>query len=532
MSSVAVAHEIAGNAAHAFVNGMISISRWFPVSVAGWLFLWGAARLPAESVAFTTTASGLQYAITTPGKGPQPKPGQVVIAHYVGTLADGTVFDSSRARNTPYAFTLGRKQVIPGWDEGFARLHVGDKAVLIVPPRLGYGAQARGAIPANATLRFEVELVAIKGQALADVLQETIDTAGLAAAQEKFSTLRTTQFAGLHVDESQLNGLGYRYLGRAGKLPEALAVLKWNVDLFPQSGNVYDSYGEACVKKGDRAAAIASYAKAVELDPSNKNAAKFLAELQATPDRPGTLVQMQARMQLDEGMNAAYEAAEKGGYDVPALKAKIVAFLEKYPDDRTAAAIVGNFFYYAESADLRSAMTEWKAFAQHPNAEVRELAAQKLALAKLLEAPLDLKFTAADGRQVDVAALRGKVVLVDFWATWCGPCIEEIPNVVATYDRFHGQGFEIVGISFDQAPDATKPAKRQRTAAQVLAFTKEHRMPWPQYYDGTYWKNPLGERYGIRAIPAMFLLDKKGIVISTNARGPKLAQEVQRLLAQ
>jgi thiol-disulfide isomerase/thioredoxin len=120
---------------------------------------------------------------------------------------------------------------------------------------------------------------------------------------------------------------------------------------------------------------------------------------------------------------------------------------------------------------------------------------------------------------------------VDFWATWCGPCREEIPNVVATYEKYHTDGFEIVGISFEQAPDAAKPAKRQKTAAEMLAFTQENRMPWPQYYDGTYWENPYGKKFGIRGIPAMFLLDREGKVVSTNARGPKLEQEVKRLLA-
>jgi thiol-disulfide isomerase/thioredoxin len=491
-----------------------------------------AGLLRAEnSPPLTTTSSGLQYAITAHGSGPQPQAGEVVIAHYTGTLPDGTVFDTTRKDGKPFAFTLGRKQVIKGWDEGFALLHVGDKAVLVIPPGLAYGDEARGPIPASSTLRFEVELVELKGRALADVLQETIDTAGLDATKQKFAELKAGRFAGLHVDEGQLNGLGYRYLGKAGKLPEALAVLQWNVELFPDSGNVYDSYGEALVKNGDRAGALASYGKAVALDPTNKNAAKFLAELTATPDAPGALGQMQARLQLDEAMNAAYDAADAKGYDVPALKAKVVAFLDKYPDDRTAATIVGNFFYYAESASLPEAMAEWRAFAASPNAKVRELAAQKLELAELLKSPLELKFTAADGRAVDVAALRGKVVLVDFWATWCGPCREEIPNVVATYEKYHAQGFEIVGISFEQAPDASNPAKRQKTAAQMLAFTRENRMPWPQYYDGTYWENPYGKKFGIRGIPAMFLLDRAGKVVSTNARGAKLEQEVQRLLA-
>lgn len=506
---------------------MFSQAKW------GVLFVFGLVTLlRAGTPSLITTDSGLQYAIVTRGAGAQPQAGQVVIAHYTGTLSDGTVFDTTHQDGKPFAFTLGRKQVIKGWDEGFALLHVGDKAVFVIPPGLAYGDQQRGSIPANSTLRFEVELVEIKGRALADLLQETIDTTGLEAAKQKFAEAKAGGFTGLFVDEGQLNGLGYRYLGKAGKLPEALAVLHWNVELFPESGNVHDSYGEALVKNGDRAGALASYTKALELDPKNKNAERFLAELKATSDEPGALAQMQARMQLDEAMNAAFEAEETKGYDVPALKAKVTAFLDQYPDDRTAANIVGNFFYYAESAGLQEAMAEWQAFAASPNAKVRELAAEKLQLAELLKAPLEMKFTAADGRAVDLAALRGKVVLVDFWATWCPPCREEIPNLVATYEKYHAQGFEIVGISFEQAPDATNPARRQKTGEQMLAFTRENRMPWPQYYDGTYWENPYGRKYGIRGIPAMFLVDKDGRVVSTNARGKKLESEVKRLLAK
>ena len=81
-------------------------------------------------------------------------------------------------------------------------------------------------------------------------------------------------------------------------------------------------------------------------------------------------------------------------------------------------------------------------------------------------------------------------------------------------------------------PDPAKPSPKQKTAEGVLAFTNENKMPWPQYYDGQHWNNPYGKQYGIQGIPAMFLLDKRGLIISTNARGPKLAQEIQRLLKE
>src|SRR6266852_540307 len=95
----------------------------------------------AEVSGPTTTSSGLQYIVTGHGAGPLAKEGQVVIVHYTGTLTDGSVFDSSREHNQPFAFTLGKKHVIKGWDEAFALMHVGDKATLVVPPELAYGAR-------------------------------------------------------------------------------------------------------------------------------------------------------------------------------------------------------------------------------------------------------------------------------------------------------------------------------------------------------------------------------------------------------
>lgn len=117
-----------------------------------------------KSAAAITTASGLTYLITNKGAGRQPQIGETVVVHYTGTLTSGVKFDSSRDRGEPIAFKLGAGRVIKGWDEGIAKLRVGDQAILVIPSNLGYGARGtdNGEIPPNATLIFIVELVNIE----------------------------------------------------------------------------------------------------------------------------------------------------------------------------------------------------------------------------------------------------------------------------------------------------------------------------------------------------------------------------------
>ena len=128
-----------------------------------------------EEMSYTKTGSGLEYMITEQGKGELATAGSRVKVHYTGKLEDGTQFDSSVDRGEPFTFELGAGMVIKGWDEGFSLLHIGDKAVLKIPPHLGYGERgAGGVIPPNATLIFEVELLEI----LPVVKVEKFDTKG------------------------------------------------------------------------------------------------------------------------------------------------------------------------------------------------------------------------------------------------------------------------------------------------------------------------------------------------------------------
>ncbi len=122
-------------------------------------------KIDEISEGFETTPSGLRIKITERSESDEmPEIGENVSVHYTGTFVDGKKFDSSVDRGEPITFRLGVGQVIKGWDEGIRMMHVGDKARLVIPPNLAYGAQPRGPIPANSWLIFDVELVEIKGE--------------------------------------------------------------------------------------------------------------------------------------------------------------------------------------------------------------------------------------------------------------------------------------------------------------------------------------------------------------------------------
>jgi len=118
------------------------------------------------------------------------------------------------------------------------------------------------------------------------------------------------------------------------------------------------------------------------------------------------------------------------------------------------------------------------------------------------------------GKPLSIAGLKGKVVLIDFWATWCGPCIAELPNVLKAYEKHRDSGFEIIGISLD------------KDEAKLTTFLKEKGMTWPQHFDGKGWQNKLAVKYGVNSIPATYLLDKEGKIIAKDLRGEALEKAV------
>lgn len=133
--------------------------------------------------------------------------------------------------------------------------------------------------------------------------------------------------------------------------------------------------------------------------------------------------------------------------------------------------------------------------------------------------PLSLAFTATDGARIDLANYRGKVVLLQFWATWCPPCRAEMPMVQRVYATLHPKGFEILGISLDNDRDA------------LNGYLREHGIAWQQYFDGKMWENAVAARFGITAVPQLFLIDKHGRLRDL-APDLELEERAQSLLAE
>jgi peroxiredoxin len=124
-----------------------------------------------------------------------------------------------------------------------------------------------------------------------------------------------------------------------------------------------------------------------------------------------------------------------------------------------------------------------------------------------------------DGNPIAISSFRGKYLLIDFWASWCGPCRRENPNVVTVYNDFNDKGFEIIGVSLD------------RDREKWLGAIESDHLTWPHVSDLQYWDSAAGKLYGINSIPANVLVDRGGIIVARNLHGDDLRKKLQELYA-
>lgn len=228
-----------------------------------------------------------------------------------------------------------------------------------------------------------------------------------------------------------------------------------------------------------------------------------------------------------------------GDATVQALAPELKRFdelLEKYSDQKTddvaQIALMQAMLHLQVFDDYETGATLLKALqAKFPEtqiaariapllAELEPLLAARKVSAALKPGAVFPAFAEQDmnGKPLALADYKGKVVLIDFWATWCGPCFGELPNVIAAYEKYHAKGFEIIGISLDDNRGALE------------SFLKEKNMTWAQHFDGQGWKNKLAKQYGISSIPATFLVDREGRIVATDLRGADLENQLAQML--
>lgn len=260
-----------------------------------------------------------------------------------------------------------------------------------------------------------------------------------------------------------------------------------------------------------------------------KRAPKIIAQMQIDPEVKELVGRINKKLSGDDPITEAHLAPELKEFE---------ELLKRHEGDKSedvAFILVMKLQLYLEVLkDREKAIIELKRLAKDfPETEIGKNAptviarmqtqAEKEKVARSLVPGSQFpEFEEMDiaGKPVSIKGVKARAILIDFWATWCGPCRAELPNVKAAYDKYHSKGFEIIGINLDE------------DMAALTSFLKRQDMTWPQHSDGKGWEGKLVGQYGVVGIPATFLLDGNGKIIAKDLRGPELEEALEKLLGK